>query len=94
MSFLIKENVKTPKMFIKFFVIKNLNIHVLGDSHNNLSIVKSICQDITCKKFKINSIILGYKNQNTTAIIRTDLLFSRLNFDHTQRCSHFSLAIY
>ena len=89
MSFLIKENVKTSKMFIKFFVINNLNVHALGDSGNNLSIVKSIYQDIICEKFKINSIILGYKNQNTTAIIRTDLLFSRLNFDHTQRCSLF-----
>ena len=55
MSFLIKENVKTPKMFIKFFVINNLNVHALGDSGNNLSIVKSIYQDIICEKFKINS---------------------------------------
>ena len=55
MSFLIKENVKTPKMFIKIFVIKNLNIHVLNDSHNYLSIIKSIYQDIICEKFKMNS---------------------------------------
>ena len=55
MSFLIKENVKTPKMFIKFFVINNLNVHALGDSGNNLSNVKSIYQDIICEKFKMNS---------------------------------------
>ena len=62
MSFLIKGNIKTPKIFtislrqkMKIFVIKNSNIHAIGDSGNNLSIVKSIYQDIICEKFKINS---------------------------------------